>query len=334
MDVSGLVWAGTAVFVVGLIVFDFYAHVRTPHEPTFSESLKWSIFYIAIALVFGVLLGIVWGWDFGTQYFAGYVTEKSLSVDNLFVFLIIMTKFAVPRIYQQKVLLVGVVIALVLRTIFILLGAAAIEQFSWVFYIFGAFLVYTAIKLASEKHDKEHDPKDEPDGFAVRMLKKVLPTTEEYHGDRLSVRIDGKRFFTPMLVVMVAIGSTDLLFALDSIPAIYGLTDEAFIVFTANAFALLGLRQLYFLIGGLLDRLVYLSQGLAVILGFIGVKLVMHALHVNELPFINGGEPVEWAPEISIGLSLTFILGTLAVATIASLIKTRNDARVIPSNES
>ena len=334
MDVSGWVWAGTAVFVVGLIVFDFYAHVRTPHEPSFSESVKWSIFYITIALVFGVALGIVWGWDFGTQYFAGYITEKSLSVDNLFVFLIIMTKFAVPREYQQKVLLVGVVIALVLRTIFILLGAAAIEQFSWVFYIFGAFLVYTAVKLAREHHDKEHEPKDEPDGIAVRMLKKVLPTTEEYHGDRLSVRIDGKRLFTPMLVVMVAIGSTDLLFALDSIPAIYGLTDEAFIVFTANAFALLGLRQLYFLIGGLLDRLVYLSQGLAVILGFIGVKLVLHALHVNELPFINGGEPVEWAPEIPIWLSLIFILGTLAVATVASLIKTRDDVRAVPSNES
>ncbi|WP_028048201.1 TerC family protein [Cellulomonas sp. URHD0024] len=334
MDVSGWVWAGTSLLIVGMIVFDFYAHVRTPHEPTFSESLKWSIFYVAIALLFGVVVGIVWGWDFGTQYFAGYVTEKSLSVDNLFVFLIIMTKFAVPRIYQQKVLLVGVVIALVLRTIFILLGAAAIEQFSWVFYFFGAFLVYTAVKLAGEKHDKEHDPTDRPDGFAVRMLKRVLPTTEEYHGDRLSVRIDGKRLFTPMLVVMVAIGSTDLLFALDSIPAIYGLTNEAFIVFTANAFALLGLRQLYFLIGGLLERLVYLSQGLAVILGFIGVKLVLHALHVNEVPFINGGEPVSWAPEISTAFSLAFIVGTLAVATIASLIKTRNDVPAVPSSES
>ena len=334
MDVSGWVWAGTAVFVVGLIVFDFYAHVRTPHEPSFRESVTWSIFYIAIALVFGVGVGIAWGWDFGTQYYAGYITEKSLSVDNLFVFLIIMTKFAVPRIYQQKVLLVGVVIALVLRTIFILAGAAAIEQFSWVFYIFGAFLVYTAVKLAREKHDEEHDAADRPDGFAVRMLKKVLPTTQEYHGDRLSVRIDGKRLFTPMLVVMVAIGSTDLLFALDSIPAIYGLTDQPYIVFTANAFALLGLRQLYFLIGGLLERLIYLSLGLAVILGFIGLKLVLHALHVNELPFINGGEHVGWAPEIPIWLSLTVILGTLAVATIASLIKTRSDAPAVPSSES
>jgi tellurite resistance protein TerC len=285
-------------------------------------------------LAFGIVVGMAWGWDFGTEYYAGYVTEKSLSVDNVFVFLIIITKFAVPREYQQKVLLFGVVIALVLRTIFILLGAAAIEQFSWVFYFFGAFLVYTAVKLATEKHDPEHQPKDAPDGFAVRMLKRVLPTTEEYHGDRLSVRIDGKRVFTPILVVMVAIGSTDLLFALDSIPAIYGLTDEPYIVFTANAFALLGLRQLYFLIGGLLERLVYLSQGLAVILGFIGLKLVFHALHVNELPFINGGEPVPWAPEISTGVSLLVILGTLTVATVASLIKTRNDARTIPSSES
>ncbi|WP_028047936.1 TerC family protein [Cellulomonas sp. URHE0023] len=333
MDVSGWAWAATAAFVVALIAFDFFAHVRTPHAPTFSESVKWSVFYVALALAFGVVVGMVWGWDFGTEYYAGYVTEKSLSVDNVFVFLIIITKFAVPREYQQKVLLFGVVIALVLRTVFILLGAAAIEQFSWVFYIFGAFLVYTAVKLATEKHDSEHQPKDEPDGFAVRTLKRILPTTEEYHGDRLSVRIDGKRVFTPMLVVMVAIGSTDVLFALDSIPAIYGLTDEPYIVFTANAFALLGLRQLYFLIGGLLERLVYLSQGLAVILGFIGLKLVFHALHVNELPFINGGEPVEWAPEISTGASLLVILGTLTVATVASLIKTRNDSRSVSSSE-
>ena len=336
MDVSGLVWAGTAVFVVGLIFFDFFAHVRTPHAPSFQESARWSIFYIALALVFGVVVGMVWGWGPGTEYFAGYITEKSLSVDNLFVFLIIMTKFAVPREYQQKVLLVGVVIALVLRTIFILAGAAAIEQFSWVFYIFGLFLVYTAVKLAREHHDPGHepDPREQRDGIAVRLLKRVLPTTEEYHGDRLTVKIDGKRFLTPMLVVMVAIGSTDILFALDSIPAIYGLTEEPYIVFTANAFALLGLRQLYFLIGGLLERLVYLSQGLAVILGFIGIKLVLHALHVNELAFINNGEPVEWAPEIPIWLSLTVILGTLAVATVASLLKTRNDDRTPSSTES
>lgn len=324
MDIAPWVWLVSAVGIIGLIVFDFFAHVRVPHEPTFSESARWSIFYIALALIFGVVIGMVWGWQFGTEYFAGYITEKSLSVDNLFVFLIIMTKFAVPRELQQKVLLVGVVIALVLRTVFILLGAAAIEQFSWVFYVFGAFLIYTAIKLAREHHDPSH-LEDDPagDGLAVRTLKRLVPTTDHYDGDRLTTVIDGKRHITPMLVVMVAIGSTDLLFALDSIPAIYGLTDEPYIVFTANAFALLGLRQLYFLIGGLLERLVYLSQGLAVILGFIGVKLVFHALHTNEVPFINGGEPVEWAPEISIWFSLLFIIGTLTIATVASLIKTR-----------
>jgi tellurite resistance protein TerC len=272
---------------------------------------------------------MVWGWDHGTEYFAGYVTEKSLSVDNLFVFLIIMTKFAVPREFQQKVLLVGVVIALVLRTVFILAGAAAIERWSWVFYIFGAFLVYTGIKLAKEKHEAEEleHAGEEKDGLAVRLLKKVVPTTDEYHGDRLTTRVDGKRLITPMLVVMVAIGSTDILFALDSIPAIYGLTQEPYIVFTANAFALLGLRQLYFLIGGLLERLVYLNKGLAFILAFIGVKLVLHAMHENELPFINGGEHIEWAPEIPTWLSLLVILGTLTVATIASLAKTRRDDR-------
>ncbi|RMI08814.1 TerC family protein [Cellulomonas triticagri] len=328
MSVDLWVWIATAVAIVGMILFDFFAHVRTPHAPSFREAATWSTVYIVLAIVFGLGLGIVWGWDHGTEYFAGYVTEKSLSVDNLFVFLIIMTKFAVPREFQQKVLLVGVVIALVLRTVFILLGAAAIEQWSWVFYIFGAFLVYTGIKLAKEKHDSEEvsHADEQKDGLAVRLLKRVLPTTEEYHGDRLTTVIDGKRFITPMLVVMVAIGATDVLFALDSIPAIYGLTQEPYIVFTANAFALLGLRQLYFLIGGLLERLVYLNKGLSFILGFIGVKLVLHAMHVNELPFINGGEHIEWAPEIPTWLSLLVILGTLTVATVASLIKTRRDA--------
>ncbi len=330
MDVSGIAWGLTALVVVGLILFDFFAHVRTPHEPTFRESAWWSAGYIGLALLFGVVVGVVWGWGVGGEYFAGYVTEKSLSVDNLFVFLIIMTRFAVPRIYQQKVLLVGVVIALVLRTIFILLGAAAIEQWSWVFYVFGGFLVYTAVKLARGDHE-DGPVEDKGDSLLVRWMKRVLPTTNEYHGDRLTVKVDGRRLLTPMLLVMAAIGSTDILFALDSIPAIYGLTSEPYIVFTANAFALLGLRQLYFLIGGLLERLVYLSQGLAVILGFIGVKLVLHALHTNELPFINGGEPVAWAPEIPIWLSLTVILGTLAVATIASLIKTRSDGAAAPA---
>lgn len=327
MDVPTWVWAATSLGVLGLIVFDFYAHVRTPHEPTFRESATWSAVYIALAIVFGIGLTLVWGTSHGGEYFAGYITEKSLSVDNLFVFLIIMTRFAVPRAYQQKVLLVGVAIALVLRGLFIWAGAAAIANFSWVFYIFGAFLLYTAVKLAREDHDSEA-PAEYHENVLMRVVRRVLPSTPEYHGDRLTVVRAGRRLVTPMLVVMIAIGSTDVLFALDSIPAIFGLTKEPYIVFTANAFALLGLRQLYFLLGGLLQRLVYLSEGLAVILGFIGVKLILEALHTNELPFINGGEHVAWAPEIPIWLSLTIILGTLTVATVASLIKTRRDARV------
>jgi len=320
------VWGLTVIGVLGLMVFDFYAHVRTPHEPTFRESAFWSVFYIALALVFGVGLLLVWGPAHGGEYFAGYVTEKSLSVDNLFVFLIIMTRFAVPRIYQQKVLLVGVAIALFLRGLFIWAGAAAIEQFSWVFYLFGAFLIYTAVKLAREDHDSEA-PAEYHENRLLRLVRRVLPSSPDYHGDRLTVVQAGKRLVTPMLIVMVAIGSTDVLFALDSIPAIYGLTKEPYIVFTTNAFALLGLRQLYFLLGGLLQRLVYLSEGLSVILAFIGVKLVLEALHTNELPFVNSGEPVAWAPEIPIWLSLTVILGTLTVATVASLVSTRRAAR-------
>ena len=330
------VWGATAALVVAMIVLDFYAHVRTPHVPTFGESARWSIVYIAFALLFGVGLGVVWGWDHGSEYFAGYVTEKSLSVDNLFVFLIIMTGFAVPRAYQQKVLLVGVAIALILRTVFILLGAAVIAQFSWVFYLFGAFLVVTGIKLSRPKHDAGGHAGSAPrsDGLAVRLLKRVVPTTDEYHGDRLTTRIGGTRYLTPMLLVMVAVGSTDVLFALDSIPAIYGLTKEPYIVFTTNAFALLGLRQLYFLLGGLLTRLVYLSAGLAMILGFIGVKLVLEALHTNELPFVNGGSHVTWAPEIPIWLSLAVVVGTLAVATVASLLTTRGGAARVTAADS
>jgi tellurite resistance protein TerC len=320
------VWVLTVVGVLGLMVFDFYAHVRTPHEPTFRESAFWSAFYVALALVFGVGLLVVWGPDHGGEYFAGYVTEKSLSVDNLFVFLIIMSRFAVPRAYQQKVLLVGVAIALFLRGLFIWAGAAAIAQFSWVFYIFGAFLIYTAVKLAREDHDSS-EPGEFHENRLLRVVRRVVRSVPDYQGDKVTVKKGGKRYATPMLVVMVAIGSTDVLFALDSIPAIFGLTKEPYIVLTTNAFALLGLRQLYFLLGGLLRRLVYLSEGLAFILGFIGVKLVLEALHTNELPFVNGGEHVSWAPEIPIWLSLTVILGTLTVATVASLVSTRRAAR-------
>ncbi|MBF6354602.1 TerC family protein [Nocardia higoensis] len=321
MQVSALEWVITVAVVLGLFVFDFFAHVRTPHEPSFRESGFWSAVYIGLALLFGGYVAWKWGSTYAGEYYAGFVTEKALSVDNLFVFLIIMSTFAVPRIYQQKVLLIGIVLALVMRGAFIAVGAAAINAFSWVFYLFGLFLIYTAVNLLRESgHEVEAEEKR--DSRIVALAKKVLPTTDEYDGDRLITRIDGKRVVTPLLLALVAIGFTDLLFALDSIPAIYGLTEEPYLVFAANAFALMGLRQLYFLIGGLLDRLVYLSYGLAAILAFIGVKLVLHALHENTLPFVNGGEHVS-VPEISTPFSLAVILGVLAVATVASLVKTR-----------
>lgn len=318
LNITPLVWVVTIAVTIAFFVYEFYAHVRKPHAPTIGESARWSAFYIALALLFGVGIGVISGWRFGGEYFAGYLTEKALSIDNLFVFLIVMTGLAVPKIYQQKVLMVGIVIALILRGIFIAVGAALIENFSWIFYVFGALLLVLAYRQAFGSHD------DNPaNGRFMRFVRRILPVVDEYHEDRLTVRIHGRRFITPMLLSIIAIGFVDLIFAVDSIPAIYGLTEEAYIVFTANVFALMGLRQLYFLIGGLLDRLVYLAQGLAVILSFIGLKLVLHAMHINELPFVNGGEPILWAPEIPIWFSLLFIAATIAVATVASLIKTR-----------
>lgn len=316
-------WIATIALIIIMLAVDFVGHVRKPHAPSIKEAAVWSGIYIAIAVVFGLIIWNLYGSTMGTEYFAGYLTEKSLSLDNLFVFILIMGAFKVPREDQQKVLLFGIVVALILRTVFILLGAAVIEQFSWVFFIFGAFLIYTAIKQAMP--EKEEDEYHE--SALIVKLRKVLPLTDSYVGDRVFVKIDGKRFVTPMLIVMIAIGSADLLFAVDSIPAIFGLTQDPYIVFAANAFSLLGLRQLFFLVDGLLEKLVYLNYGLAVILGFIGVKLVLHALHVNELPFINGGEPIHGAPEISIGVSMAVIVGTLVVTTIASLMKSKFDER-------
>lgn len=321
MGVTPLIWIITIAITIAFFVFEFFAHVRKPHEPSIGESARWSAFYIGLALLFGVGIGVVSGWTYGGEYFAGYLTEKALSIDNLFVFLLIMTGFAVPKKYQQKVLMVGIVIALIMRGAFIAVGAALIDNFSWIFYIFGALLLFLAYRQAFS-----HGESDPANGKFMRFVRRILPVSDEYNADKLTVKKNGKRFVTPMLLVIVAIGFIDLVFAVDSIPAIYGLTNEAYIVFTANAFALMGLRQLYFLIGGLLERLVYLSQGLAVILAFIGVKLVFHALHVNELPFINGGEPLLWVPEIPIWFSLLFIAATVAVATVASLAKTRRDA--------
>ena len=300
-----------------------FTHIRNAHEPTIKEAGAWTAFFVALSILFGVGLTLVAGRDRGIEFFAGYITEYSLSIDNLFVFVIIMSSFGVPRAYQQKVLLVGIIVALILRTIFILLGAAAIARFSWVFYIFGLFLILTGVKLAFEKHDT--DEAYEPN-FLVRLVQKVLPTTDRYDGAKLTTVIDGKRYMTPMMMVMLAIGMTDILFALDSIPAIYGLTDAPYIVFTANAFALLGLIELYFLIGGLLKRLVYLGLGLAVVLAFIGVKLIIEAMHTNNLPFLNGGEPIHLLPEIPTWLSLVIILSILGVTTIASLLKSHLDA--------
>ena len=320
MDVPFWVWIVTVGAILAMLVLDYVGHVRTPHAPTLRESTRWSVAYVAVALVFGVLVWIVWGPVYGSEYFAGYITEKSLSVDNLFVFVLIMSSFRVPREFQQKVLLIGITIALVLRTIFILVGAALVENFSWVFYVFGLFLVWTAISQirSGTGHDEEFK-----ENAVLRLTRRILPTTDSYVGDRLTTRVDGKRFITPMLIVMVAIGSADVLFAVDSIPAIFGLTQETYLVFAANAFSLLGLRQLFFLIDGLLDRLVYLNYGLGLILAFIGAKLVIHALHTNEVWFINGGEHVTVVPEISTPMSLGFILVVLTITTVASLLRDR-----------
>ena len=323
MDVPFWIWAVTVAGIVGMLVFDFVGHVRTPHAPSLREAATWSAVYVGIAVVFGVLVWLFAGAQYGGEYFAGYITEKSLSVDNLFVFVLIMASFGVPRVLQQKVLLFGITFALVLRTVFILVGAAAIENFSWVFYLFGAILIYTAwVQARSGGHNSDEEYQE---NAVLKLVRRVLPTTDEYHSDRMTVRLQGKRHITPLAIALIAIGSADIIFAVDSIPAIFGLTQETYLVFAANAFSLLGLRQLFFLIDGLLDRLVYLAYGLAVILAFIGAKLVIHALHTNELSWVNGGEHITVIPEIPTWLSLSVILVTLLVTTVASL---RHDRKV------
>jgi tellurite resistance protein TerC len=328
MEIPTYVWLLTIVGILGLLAFDFFFHVRKAHEPTLPEAAKWSAIYVGLAVVFGVGVLIFGGPTLGSEYFAGYITEKALSVDNLFVFLVIMASFKVPRADQQKVLLFGIVFALIARTGFIFLGAALINSFSWLFYLFGAFLIFTAIKLL-----KPEEESDDANNFVIRLAKRLFKTTDKYDGDKLVTVENGKRVLTPMLLVMVAIGGTDLLFALDSIPAIFGLTQNTFIVFTATAFSLMGLRQLYFLIDGLLDRLIFLSYGLAAVLGFIGVKLVLHALHENTLPFINGGEHVP-VFEISTGLSLLVIVGILTVTVLLSLFSPAGRAHTVISDAS
>ena len=313
LEIPFYVWAATiAAFVLILGVDLAIAARKGPHVIAVGEATKWIVFYVALAVAFGIGLTVVAGGARGGEFFAGYLTEYSLSVDNLFVFVIIMASFAVPAEHQHKVLLFGIVLALVLRGAFIAVGAAVIEAFSGVFFLFGAFLIYTAIQLARHRDD-EPEVGSNP---LLKLMEKVLPTTREYDGAKVVTRVDGKRVATPLLLVMIAIGSTDILFALDSIPAIFGLTKEPYIVFTANAFALLGLRQLYFLLDGLLDRLVYLSIGLSVILGFIGVKLILEAAHLNISKSV---------PEISIPVSLGFIVTVLILTTVLSLRKTAKD---------
>ncbi|MGB3593735.1 MAG: TerC/Alx family metal homeostasis membrane protein [Ornithinimicrobium sp.] len=327
MDVSLLVWLLTIAGIVGLLLFDFYFHVRKAHVPTLREAAIWSSLYVGIAILFGFGVLAFGGSTPGAEYFAGYITEKALSVDNLFVFLIIMSSFRVPREDQQKVLLFGIAFALVARTGFIFLGSALINSFAWVFYLFGLILILTAGNMLKS----EDEESETADNIVVRISRKVIPTTEHYDGDKLFTVHDGKRAMTPMLLVMVAIGGTDVLFALDSIPAIFGLTQDTYLVFTAVAFSLMGLRQLFFLIEGLLDRLIYLSYGLAIILAFIGVKLILHALHENNVAFINDGEPIP-VTEISTSVSLSVILGVLVVTVLASLYSPAGKARTAIGN--
>ncbi len=311
LEVTTTAWAATVGLVLVLLAIDFALAVARPHEVGFREATLWSVFYIAVAVGFGLVFASFSGWGYGGEYFAGYIVEKSLSVDNLFVFVVIMTSFAVPAEHQQKVLIVGIILALILRVIFIALGAALLEAFSFMFLLFGLLLLFTAIQLFRHR---DQDPEVE-DNALVRLAQRRLPVTDAYDGGKLVTHREGRRMLTPLFLVLLAIGSTDILFALDSIPAVFGVTEETFIVFTANAFALLGLRALFFLVTGLLDRLVYLSTGLALILGFIGVKLALHWGHLQD----------DAVPEISTGTSLVVIAVVLTVTTTASVLKVRRD---------
>ena len=325
MEINGLTWGLTIALIVGLLAFDYIFHVRKAHIPTIKEAAIWSGIYVGIALLFGLVFFAFGDTQHAVEYYTGYILEKALSVDNLFVFLIIMASFKVPREYQQKVLLFGITFALISRTIFILLGAVIIQAWSDVFYLFGIFLLLVAGQQLKGELRDDDDSEDEANNIMVRLARKVLPASDKYDGDKLFTWENGKRVMTPMLLVMVAIGATDILFAFDSIPAIFGVSQEAYIVFTATAFSLMGLRQLFFLIDGLLDRLVYLSYGLAAILGFIGVKLILHALHENNLPFINGGENVP-VQEIPTTMSLLVVVAILAITVVVSLTSPKGQA--------
>ena len=317
MDVPLWVWIATGVVTIAIFTFDLAIVGRRPHEPSMKECSAYLALYVGLAVIFGLGVWYTSGGTPALEFYSGWLVEYSLSIDNLFIFIIIMAKFAVPRELQQYALMIGIVMALVMRAIFIGVGAAAINQFSWVFYLFGVFLIYTAVKLAREGAEDEDEEFEE--NKLVAFVERRFPATSQWHGRALFTRENGARLITPMFIVIMTLGTTDLLFALDSIPAIFGITKEPYLVLTANIFALMGLRQLYFLIGGLLQRLIYLSYGLAFLLAFIGVKLILHAMHENELPFVNGGEHISWAPEIPIWLSLVVILATLAITAVVSL---------------
>jgi tellurite resistance protein TerC len=307
------------VLLCAILAADLLYAVKRPHVPRPREAALFVTAYAALALVFAAVLWFMGDAGHAGQFVAGWLTEYSLSIDNLFVFIVIMTRFAVPSAYQQEALMAGVIIALVLRAVFIVVGAQLIDSFSWIFYVFGAFLLYTAATQVFTRSDAE----GETDNVLMRFVRRRLRVTTDFDGARLRTTVDGTRRFTPMILVIVALGSTDLLFALDSIPAIFGITTSPFLVFAANVFALMGLRQLYFLLGHLLQRLEYLKYGIAAILVFIGVKLVLHALHENQVPFINGGAPVGWAPEIGTVASLGFIVMAMALSTAASAVAMR-----------
>ena len=317
MDVPTWVWIATLVVTVAIFTFDLAVVGRRPHEPSMKECATYLSIYVGLALIFGLGVWYTSGGTPALEFYSGWLVEYSLSIDNLFIFIIIMSKFAVPRELQQYALMIGIVMALIMRAIFIAVGAAAINEFSWVFYLFGLFLIYTAVKLAKEGGEDEDEEYEE--NKLVLWVEKRFPATKEWHGRSIFIKENGQRMITPLFIVILTLGTTDLLFALDSIPAIFGITKEPYLVLTANIFALMGLRQLYFLIGGLLQRLIYLSYGLAFLLLFIGVKLILHAMHENELSFINGGEHISWAPDIPIWLSLVVIVGTLAVTAVVSL---------------
>lgn len=318
MQISPLVWLVSFIVLIAVLVFDLLVIGRKPHAPSIRECSIAILIYSLLAMVFGTWIGFNYNWTYATEFFAGWLTEYSLSVDNLFIFVLIMANLKVPKQLQQYALMVGIVLALIFRGIFIALGAAMIENWAWVFFIFGFFLIWTAFQLT--KDFLEDDQEEEAtDNAIIRWAKKTLPSVPDFAETKMFISQNGKRFITPMFFVILALGSTDVLFALDSIPAIYGLTQEAYLVFTANVFALMGLRQLYFLIGGLLKRLVYLSLGLSVILAFIGIKLVLHAMHHYHLAQAIGinGEIPTW-------FSLVFLIVVLAVTAIASILKTKN----------